>query len=247
MKRFPRATHWLKAAELEEGHPAKRIGPSDPILPALEFFLSLDHLPGFPRRLNLLEKEPSGELHRNTALVKWASHCAELGAISLLGQELGLEISGFDQTSPRALRPASDCDVVAEYASVRLFFEVKRRSLEDLQTPPPLLRARLLELDIPYSMSVEILDADYDCGELDQSMEELGKHLELMLDPENRSIWWPHEPAPPPWSTQGFCVRFYEKDESFGLPVLFSPLSESQVWRWLLDQKAQGARDKGAD
>jgi hypothetical protein len=246
LSNFPRVQRWLETAGLPEDHEAQGLSLSDPIVPALEYFLSLEEVPGFEERLTLLEKEPAGPPSKNTRGIKWASHCAEIGAICLLGQELGLRILGFDQRSPRATRPDKNCDVAAEVEGSPTFFEVKRRSVEDLQIPPPLLRARLLQLDLPYSLSVEMIDPDYDCGDLDERMEEMAEHLVFMHDPDNKDLWWQGDTVPPAFPTKAFIVWFHEKDKDFGLVEHFEPASEADIKSWLRG-KTKEASEKGAD
>lgn len=105
MSSFPRVEAWLRTAALEEGHEAKDLSMSDPIVPALEYFLSLEQVPGFESRKSRLESEPARPENQNFGIRGWASHCAELGAICLLGQQLELPMVGFDQSSPQASRP----------------------------------------------------------------------------------------------------------------------------------------------
>lgn len=246
MGSFPRVERWLATAALDQNHEARNLSLSDPIVPALEYFLSLDRVSGFEERLSLLEKEPIGPPTRNIRAIKWASHCAELGAISLIGQELGLEILGFDLRSPRAPHSEKNCDVTARVEDTSTFFEVKRQCAEDLQIPPPLLRARLLELDVPYCLSLEMRGRDYDCKDLDEILRSLREHLDFMHDPENRELWWPNDSAPPQFASGPFVVWFHEQDDSAGLWEHFEPVSGANIKRWLRS-KCQEAYSKGAD
>lgn len=259
MDDFPRVQRWLDSTPLDTNHEAKNLRPPDPILPALEYFLSLEGTPGFDGWLERLATEPVGPPNRNTRVVRWAALCAELGATCLPGRELGLPVLGFDQHSPRASRPGSNCDLVVEVEGRPAFCEVKRRSAEDLQTPPPLVRDRLLELDLPYSLSIELLDRDYDCEDLEENLQSMEEWLAFMHDPENRLLWWPGESAPPEFSTPSFRIGFHEKGEGRGLSEFFVPVTPADIRRWLLEPSTstrdgsrmkpmvEQAREKGAD
>ena len=133
MSDFPRAQSWLRTAKLDEDHEARTLSLSDPIVPALEYFLSLQGVSGFESRRISLELEPVGPSCRITGERDWASKCAEHGGICLLGRQLGLPVLSFDESSPRATRPRSNCDVVAEVEGTRTYFEIKRRTSEDLR------------------------------------------------------------------------------------------------------------------
>lgn len=46
MSSFPKVETWLRTAALADGHEAKDLSMSDPIVSALEYFLSLRDQPG---------------------------------------------------------------------------------------------------------------------------------------------------------------------------------------------------------
>lgn len=246
MEGFPRVQRWLATADLPEDHQARDLSLSDPIVPALEYFLSLQCVPGFERRFKNLEREATGPASRITGERDWASKAAELGAIRLIGRELGLPLLGFDQPSPRAARASSDCDVVAEVEGKSTYFEVKRRSSEDLQTPPRLLRDELTKLDVPYSLSVEMHDRNYGCEDLNKILAGLSTFLDFMHEPENRDLWWGWETVPPAFPAGPFTLWFHEKDTDSGLSEHLECDTRAALRTWLL-RKLQEARGKGAD
>lgn len=155
MSQFPRVQELIP--QLPEGHFAAGLRLSDPIVPALEFFLSLDQVPGFAEKLEELKRKPVGPATTNARTVQWASLCAELGGITLLGKTLNLPIRGFDQQGPRRLRADSDCDLVVLLDGQETFVEIKRRAREDEQSLPELLEERLVQLqnELPYGIGVD--------------------------------------------------------------------------------------------
>lgn len=148
---------------------------------------------------------------------------------------------------------------MAEVGGDQTFFEVKRRTAEDMQTPPQLLVDRLLELNPPYSLVIEMLDVNYDCQNIDAELNALVKHIESMEDADAKTLWWAEDKAAPPFSTPGFRVWFHEKGEKLIVGEFFEPTFPEDIRGWLLEPKVSSkdgkpmkpmvaqAREKGAD
>lgn len=243
---FPRITKWLAESDLDEKHAAYDFKFSDPIAPAFEYFLGLETVPGHEEKLQGIITSCKGPPKRNAHLVNWAAFCAELGAIYLLGDRLALPIVGLDQPSPRS--PTRNCDVTAEVKGRFKFFEVKRRSTEDLQIPPPLLTQRLSELDLPYKLSIQLIKRDYDCHDLDKKLQLLQEHLDFYCDDENRDLWHPCSEFPPSFGGGAFRVEFLDGaldgTTNNGFAEHVDPMSPDEVSSWLLETGKLG-RDGG--
>lgn len=179
MEDFPRVQQLLESGAFRENHFAAHIEASDPIIPALEYFLSLEQVTGFSGKFKDLKEKPLGPKTTNERRVQWASSCAELGAIYLLGKTLDIVIIGFDQKSPRATRSDSNCDVLVAINGQLTFIEVKRNAAEDKQALPEFLKESLAALALPYSMSTELVNRKYDCSNLSARLAELTQHVRM--------------------------------------------------------------------
>jgi hypothetical protein len=254
---FPRITKWLAESDLDEKHAAYDFKFSDPIAPAFEYFLGLEEVPGFKEKLAEIRTSCAGQPNRNDHLVSWAAFCAELGAIHLLGGQLGLPILGLDQSSPRA--PTRNCDVKAEVDGQPKYFEVKRKSSEDCQTAPHLLTDSLLSLDLPYQLSTEPGKEGYDCNGLDEHLVRLNEHVRFFRHHEDRDLWLQGDTVPPVFTSPGFSVWFREGEPEGGIAEFFEPMTGDEIRSWLLEEghpgrdgepmvpKVRQARNQGAD
>jgi len=166
---FPAVDQFLNSNELADGHCMLTMGPEDPILPALEYFLSLKGIKGIRERRLKLAGEPVERPNTNRGILSWAGICAELGAIRLLGKELRLKLTGFDAASPRRVRKKSDCDIRANVEGASLYFEVKRNAKEDAQMIPTKLAEALAEIGRKHGFSLvpQLKIREYDCQNLD--------------------------------------------------------------------------------
>lgn len=182
MAHFPRVKRLLDSGQFTAGHFAANLSLRDPIVPALEYFLSLEHVDGYSGKLDELRTQPVGPAHTNSRRVRWASICAELGAIHLLGCTLDVPLVGFDKTSPTAIRHSSDCDIVARVNDRLVYVEVKRNATEDSQVLPELLDNRLRELagELNVSITGELLDRRYDCSDIEERLIQIKQRVEAL-------------------------------------------------------------------
>lgn len=180
MAHFTRVKRLLDSGVFTACHFAAKLSLGDPIVPALEYFLSLEHVDGFSGKLHELRTKPVGSAHSNRRRVQWASMCAELGAIHLLGCTLGVPLVGFDKPSPKANRPRSNCDIVARINDRLVHVEVKRNATEDSQVLPELLDDRLRELGSELNVGItgELLDRNYDCSDIEPRLIQIRQHVE---------------------------------------------------------------------
>lgn len=213
MEDFPLVQEFLKNDAFGTGHFAKELKFSNPIVPALEYFLSLKKVTGFSKKLEELTKKPCGTDNRNAKRVQWASLCAELGAICLLGKTLNFRIVGFDRHSSQAPKSDNDCDIVAMVNGHLTFVEVKRRASEDTQMLPKLLEDRLYKLALPFNITVNLLNAEYNCSDLDTRLAEIKHRVEsfVSMNVIGQSM---EEPCPASFLSDDFEVHFHVKTGS---------------------------------
>jgi hypothetical protein len=124
---------------LPSGHPARRY--SAKFFAVTNYFLSLSKLPGFDvpfERFRAFDIDPNFSDKKLTdEEVAWISFCTELNAYYIIGNCLGLSITGFEQSSPRRLLCKGEtCDFSAKKAEATLYFEVKRKSGEERNSLP---------------------------------------------------------------------------------------------------------------
>lgn len=220
-------------------HAATNLDLNDPIVPALEYFLSLDSVSGFKDKLENLKTKPAGRANKNDRRVQWASLCAELGAICLLGKTLNLAIVGFDKVSPKAARNRADCDVVAVLNGALTFFEVKRNSAQDKQVLPDLLEERLYELNLLFDITPELVDRNYDCSDIEEKLTCLQQHVNNFKREIANGILT-NEDVPLPFEAGGFIVYFHRKSESGAGGRFFTPVSTDDLSKWLLGPGEEG-------
>jgi len=223
MSQFPRVQELIP--QLPEGHFAAGLKLSDPIVHALEFFLSLDQVPGFAEKLRDLKLKCVGPATTNAGAVQWAGVRAELEGICLLGRTLDLPIVGFDEHFSRALRANSDCDVVVLVNGNRTYVEIKGKAAEDEQRSlPRRLDACLVQLqsELPYDISVELRNPRYDCSDLDSLPAKVKEWPEIhrLLQEQGLSD---SEEMPPMGGP--ICINFHAKSDPppRGIPVHFDP------------------------
>ncbi|HEY3276218.1 MAG TPA: hypothetical protein VGJ94_06325 [Syntrophorhabdaceae bacterium] len=243
---FTRVQNLISSGALTPDHYAADLSLSDPIVPALEFFLSLERIIGFSGKYAELIN-PVGTPDRNDRIVSWASLCAELGATYLLAQGLKAQIVGFNGVSRRAIRPESNCDIIAVANGHLLFVEVKRKASQDKQKLPETLETALCDLRLPCNIcGVELLNRNYDCRNLDAEILKIKEHVEK----SGRS----GEP-PGPFATDGFRISFGLGPNTSNISHLFDPAFSDDLAPYLLGppQKrgmvpmVDQAREKGAD
>ncbi len=251
MAHFPCVKRLLDSGKFAANHFAANLSLDDPIVPALEYFLSLEHVDGFSEKFHELRTKPVGTGHTNNPRVQWASMCAELGAIHLLGCALGVPLVGFDKPSPKALRLHSNCDIVASINDRLVHVEVKRNAKEDSQMLPELLDDRLQELgaELDAGITGELLDRRYDCSDIEARLIQVRQHVETQRATT-------HGLQPSIISLGAFRVHLSDGD----FPMQFyTPLSLNEVRKKLLGPGGIGrdgepmqplvpqAIDKGAD
>ena len=210
MADYPLVEKFLADKPFGPNHAAHDLTLCDPIVPALEYFLSINAVSGHSRKLDDIKSKPVGTPCKNDRLIQWASLCAEIGAICLLGKTLGLEIVGLEQVSPQSLRSNANCDVVAVVNGEVKYFEVKRNAAEDKQCLPELLEQRLnqLESELPFGMMPQLLDRDYDCTGLDEKLSRIKDHV-AAFQRHKREGRLAGECRPPAFQDEAFEVVFY--------------------------------------
>lgn len=131
----------LSDVRVPSGHYVRSVMPGHPMVPHIEFFLSLSGVPGFAEKYEefFCRRQAVADEYSVAPQVQWTNICAELVAIRLLGATLGLEICEF----PAAQSTAPTCDVVAVLNGVRTSFEVKNCGFEAVRQAPTQLRASL--------------------------------------------------------------------------------------------------------
>ena len=243
MEDFSRVQKLLNNGTFGVNHYAANLKLSDPIVPALEYFLSLENVTGFSKKFSDLKNKPIGLVTQNARRIQWASLCAELGTYCLLGKILDIPLVAFDITSPRALRPKSDCDVVAVVNGHLMFIEVKRNAAEDKKILPELLEKRLAELELPFSVSAELLDRDYDCSDLDVRLSDIKQHVTSFLRPKKtgQNVT---EPRPSTYTCGSFCVRFLDSPSGNKVIQSFSPIFAKDLKPYLVGPAALGRNGK---
>jgi len=244
---FARVQKLINSGAFKADHYAADLSISDAIVPALEFFLSLETVTGFSSKYDKLLKGSVGSPDRNDRNVSWASMCAELGAIHLLAHALQAKIVGFDRLSPKATRPKSDCDIVAVANGRLIFVEVKRKASQDKQEPPEILEAVLSKITLPHSIcSIELRNRKYACSNPDLEVSKIREHVEKALRVGEE---------PGPFATDDFRITFGPGTNTSNIPCLVDPVlsehlaphllgpSENENMIPMVDQ----AREKGAD
>jgi hypothetical protein len=145
---YPLVQQFLEAKLFGPDHAAHYLSLSDRIVPALEYFLSLKNVRGYAAKLEEIRTKPIGSPKKNDRRIQWASLCAEIGAICLLGKTLEIRIVGLEEVSPRTTRPKANCDIVAVVNGDLKFFEVKRNAAEDKQFLPDILEEKLKRVQV---------------------------------------------------------------------------------------------------
>jgi hypothetical protein len=244
---YPRVRKLIDSGAFASDHYASDLTLSNPIIPALEFFLSLEDVTGFQSKYEKLLKSPVGSPSRNDRIVGWASMCAELGAIYLLAQGLKAQIVGFDRTSPKATRRKSDCDIIAVVNGRLFFIEVKRKASQDKQEPPETLEAILSTLALPRNIcGVELRNRNYNCSDPDVEAAKIKEHVE-------RAIYLGEEPWP--FATDDYRITFGPGANTPNTSCLFDPVFSEDLEPHLLGPSekenmvsmVEQAREKGAD
>lgn len=170
---------WRFARSLDPSHAAYPLALDDFVAPCIEYFLTLRRVRGFSGKLREFRETPAGRDSSNARDVAWASCCAELGAIMIIGRTLRLPIVDFDITSIRADRSGSNCDLAFEFGEVKYLVEVKRKAAEDKQQAPQLLLDSLTQLKLPCSVTLEVRDRKYDCRDMAEKLKLIQEHVAL--------------------------------------------------------------------
>ncbi len=197
--------------------------------------------------------------------MQWASLCAEVGGIALLGATLRLPILRFNDHSRRAERAKSDCDLVVVLNGRETYVEIKRRAREDEQSLPALLEERLVELqsELPYGISVDFSRRQVRRDKWPESESVLGvvrDHVKVFEHQRAQGECFGEE-TPPSIGIGPIVLSFYVKPEEplEGLGVGFDPDCAEDLKPYLLGPggigrdgkpmmpKVQEAIDKGAD
>jgi len=245
MAKYPRVEEFLTENPFGPNHAAHDFALSDPIVPALEYFLSKDAVRGHSKKLADIKSKPIGTPYRNDRLIQWASLCAEIGASALLGKTMGLEIAGFDQVSPRSERRRANCDIVAVVNGEEKYFEVKRNAAEDKQCLPELLEVRLRELEseLRFGMTPQLVDRNYACTRLDEKLSQIRDRV-AEFQQHKREGRIAGECRPPAFQDEAFEVVFHPKNpEDIDLEFV-SPVFPQQLAPYLLGPGGTGCNGK---
>ena len=245
MADYPLVEKFLADKPFGPNHAAHDLTLCDPIVPALEYFLSINAVSGHSRKLDDIKSKPVGTPCKNDRLIQWASLCAEIGAICLLGKTLGLEIVGLEQVSPRSPRSKANCDIVSLVNGDLKYFEVKRNAAEDKQCLPELLEQRLNQLksELPFGMMPQLLDRDYDCTGLDEKLSRIKDHV-AAFQRHKREGRLAGECRPPAFQDEAFEVVFYPKSPEDGGGESDSPVDLEELSKKLLGPGAKGRDGK---
>jgi len=213
----------------------------DPIVPAMEYFLSLEDVPHHAAKLSEILTRPVGTPMKNDREIQWASLCAEMGAICLLGKTLGNRILNIEATSPKTAFPNRTCDILAAINGRRTFFEVKRNAAEEKQTLPDFLRKKLddLESELPFSMLPQLDDRHYDCSNIDEKLQQIRNHVARFERQKHEGLLL-HEATPSPFKDNAFTICFALKSDDVAGCHLYAPVFHFS--KYLL-----GPGEKGAD
>jgi hypothetical protein len=256
---YPLVEKFLAGDPFGPNHAAHNFKLSNPIVPALEYFLSIDAVRGHGKKLAEIRSKPVGTPCKNDRLIQWASLCAEIGAICLLGKALRLKIVALEQVSPRSARPNANCDIVAVVDGKNNYFEVKRNGAEDKQCLPEVLEDALsqLEGELSFDITPELVDRDYDCSALDEKLSRLKDHVAAFQRRKEEGLTG--EAKPSTFEDEAFTVMFHPKTRNNVGAHFFSPVFPKQLSPYLLGPGKSGrdgkpmtpmvqkAAEKGAD
>ena len=244
---FPRVQSLINNGAFTSDHYAANLALSDTIVHALEHFLSLEKVKGFSGKYDSLINFPVGSPDQNDRNMNWASMCAELGAIFLLSQTLNAHIVGFDQVSPYATRPRSNCDILVIVNGHLVFVEVKRKASQDKQDLPETLEKVLRELKLPCNIcGVEMLNRDYKCHNLNTEALKIKEYADKASHLTE---------VPLPYTTDDFRIYFELGPNTPRINNFFDPAFSGDLATHLFGPSPKTsmipmvdrARDKGAN
>lgn len=210
MKKYPLTTQFIKKHSLQMAHYLTQVKENNPILPAIEFFLSLKCVNGFDAKIKELIDRPINDSRSNDGYVQWASLCAEFGAIKLLVRSLNINITGLNQKSPKSKNENSNCDIKAKYKNIDLFFEVKRNSKSETQYIPDNLISALNSISCKYCMIPELINRHYKCDDLNKVIIEITDHINE-FEKLKRDGYYTDNMTPDIYSNDNFSILFTEK------------------------------------
>jgi hypothetical protein len=240
---YPLVQQFLKTKPFGPDHAGQALTLRDPIVPALEFFLSRQNVRGHAAKLGDIRTKPAGRPETNERQVQWESVLAEIDAICLLGKTLGVDILGLEEASPGTARPKATCDVAAFVNGRLKFFEIKRHSAEVKQILPDALREMLddLESDLPFVITPELIDRDYACANLDEKRRRILDHIAKFERWKKKGLLR-GEDKPCAFSDDAFVLRFRSKPR-------IGPGCQYIRPRWSVDfsKYLLGPGDKGRD
>lgn len=258
MDQFPLFRSFISTETLDQRHYFSRMSQNDPILPAIEYFLTQKSVVGFDHKTRDFINRSIDKGNMNEGIRQWASVCAEFGAIRLIGKELGLPIIGFEQISPKAQNPERDCDIVAILNGKYTFFEVKRKGDEDSQIIPERLSTALQNFSNPYSLVPDLIKRDYDCSNLDDLLKSLENHINEFQLLKKEGLY-SNQDTPSPFVNSEIEVHFLKKSDIDSNCQFFAPTSIEDIHSFLFETgrigkdgkpmipKVIDAEEKGAD
>ena len=258
MDKYPLTYNFISKAGLNPNHFLNFINDENENISAFELFFSMENLPGFSKKL---EREIKTKLIQNPSSIngeiQWASICAELTAIQLVFKKYGVEISGFDQHSPRSLKENNDCDFSGIWQGETLYFEVKNNSKEESQDIPQILLDELKQIKWGYTLFIEAKCRYLKITNTNKIIQDIKKHIADHNEWKNKYVPSGVELFPGKFHTDKFIIRFLPQSKYVDSLRYFTPPSLQDICSFLfgvnmpnnstMTPKIEEARQKGAD
>ena len=126
----------------------------------------------YHNKIEEILKRPISDPNGNAGIVAWHNILAELTALYILSNKLNLKVTGLERVSHRySVQNRGKCDFRVENNHREIYFDVKDKSSELKQTPPPRLDRKLKEIKSPFVISPQLRNRNYKCDNLDQKIE----------------------------------------------------------------------------
>ena len=207
-----------------------------PDRPEIEFFCSLSEVEGWDKKANALLKSFSlREKYQSTRLDYYAD-LAEVKASFILGDRLGLEIFGFEviRNSQNSSTSQRNCDIGAYSQNSKLFFEVKARSIEEIQTAPHALEENLKQwlLTVDYAVALKVHQRMNKATDFDNIGRLLNEFLEAFPGMDSYE------------DCRGFSIRVLPKSGKCSNYVeVFEGEPTNDLVKWLFLDKERDGKD----
>lgn len=177
---------------------ASMVEDNDPCLLTINYFLSLDGIPGFGVKRKEFLQPRKNLPEKNSREVDFAALLAEFEAMRLIGTDLGLIIVGLEQP-PHGFQ--KKCDIVGKLNGTDTFFEVKNRSKDHTRKPPEALQKTVREAALPFDARPEWFGKKEGFTSENKTCLKaaIRQHIEHFLEGNNRRrkkpipLYWPKE------------------------------------------------------